>query len=90
MTHFFVAAAMAFAATMIFAFQFSYWDSRKLLAAVFCLIFTADMVAASFLPAGLLHPAIGVVCLGMGGAILLAHAVIEKVRRAEEKPEYRD
>ena len=90
MTHLFVAAAMAYAATMIFAFQFSYWGSRKLLAAVFCLIFTADMVAASFLPEDVLHPAIGVVCLGMGSAILLAHGVIEKLRRTEEKSDCGD
>jgi hypothetical protein len=81
----FVSAAMAFAATMIFAFQFSYWDSPRLLAGVFTLFCVADIIATRFLPAEVLHPVIGFVCLGMGLAIFFAHIVIEKLRAAEEK-----
>jgi hypothetical protein len=89
MTGLFVSAAMAFAATMIFAFQFSYWDSRRLLGGVFLLLFVADLIATSFLPEGVLHPVVGLVCLGMGLAIFVAHRVIEQVSAAERESERR-
>jgi hypothetical protein len=84
MSGFFVAAAMAFLATVIFAFQYSYWNSNGLLAGVFLLVLVADLLAVGFLPPGIFHPVIGIVCLGMGGALLVAHRVIERVAPDED------
>ena len=71
MTELFVSASVAFAATSIFAFQFGYWKSRKLLAGFFLIIATFDWLATTYyLPEGLVTPLLGFVCLGIG---ILAH-----------------
>ena len=76
----FIAVSIGFAATMLFAFQFSVWDNKPLLIGFFLLVAVPEFVAAHFfMPPGAMPPVIGIVFLFIGMAVLTAKEVVAAV-----------
>jgi hypothetical protein len=86
MIELFVSASIAFAATTIFVFQFGYWKEPKIYGGFFGVVTAADWYATTnFLPEGVIHPILGIICLFIGMLVITFNELINIVARGDAK-----
>jgi hypothetical protein len=86
MIELFVSVSMAFAATTIFVFQFGYWKEPKIYGGFFAIVTAADWYATThYLPEGVIHPILGIICLFIGMLVITFNELINIVSRGDAR-----